>query len=404
MTRPRLLFVTPRFPYPLIGGGPLRVFNLVTQLSKRFDVTLLALYSPRKPAQKEALSPTGAHETICIPHSSAKAALSVLGALTGRAPLNVTFYNSATLQREVDRLAPLHQVNIFHTIRVSQTWRGQGMGVSVLDMCDAIGFNSAQTASRGNFLSPWRILNAIDAPRTIEFERREVGRFDLTTIHTEKDAQRVGMPQDKLLISTQGVNFSRMNFVPPTERSGRSIALIGKMDFFPNWHGALWFIGNVLPRLPEDMQLKIIGFCPEKKRTILEKFPRVIVTGQVASLDEAAKDCFAAIAPMHVATGIQNKVLEYFSMGLPAVISSPVSQGLLGQAQGAYVRADSIEEWVDGIMKYASDPGVALGMAKAARAYVEHCHDWGRIGKEYLARLDSLLEARAAGSYKSWLS
>jgi glycosyltransferase involved in cell wall biosynthesis len=391
MTRPRLLFVTPRFPYPLIGGGPLRTFNLVTQLSKKFDVTLLSLYSAAKPIQMDAVLPTGIRELICIPHSPVGAAFSVLRALPRHAPLNVEFYRSSALQRQVDRLVPQHHASIFHTIRVSGTWQEQGSGPAILDMCDAIGFNSAQTAGHGGFLSPWRRLSAIDAPRTVDFERREIARFALTTIHTEADAERVGIPEGKLLVSTQGVNFSRMNFLSPEGRRGRSIAMIGKMDFFPNWHGALWFIENVLPRLPADIHFKIIGFCPPKRRAILEKYPRVIVTGQVASLDEASADCFCAVAPMRVATGIQNKVLEYFSMGLPAMVSPAVSQGLLAQAEGSYFKADGSEDWANSIMTCAGNLDLASDMARRARLYVEQCHDWDRIGAEYVERLDSLL-------------
>src|SRR4030095_12056893 len=98
----------------------------------------------------------------------------------------------------------------------------------------------------------------------------EVARFDLVTLHTQADADRIGVPRDKLLLSTQGVNLAALPWRDPAARTGSCVALIGKMDFFPNWHGAEWFAREVLPRLAPDIRLKVIGDCSPKIRARLQ--------------------------------------------------------------------------------------------------------------------------------------
>jgi glycosyltransferase involved in cell wall biosynthesis len=394
MARRRILFVTSRFPYPLIGGGPLRVFNLISQLSKEFDVTLLTLQNSAQRSSAE-LSSTGVTNVRCFRHSLAEAGLATAGALLSGFPLNVAYYRSAALSRDVDKLAPEHDLCIFHLIRTSPAWRRQAEVPAVLELCDATGANFAQTAAHGHPLSPWRLLSAIEAPRTVRFERSEAARFDLVTLHTRADAERVGIPPERLLISTQGVNLSALNWLAPNRRHGRAIAMIGKMDFFPNWHGARWFAANVLPLLPEEVRLKIVGDCPAKIRALFKDIPRVDITGRVDSLEDATKDCFVAIAPMMVATGIQNKVLEYFALGLPTVMTPAVASGLLPAAEGGYHVATTEDDWARALRTILSDPESATYMARSSKTYVERCHNWDSIGREYVDRLNRLLGGSA---------
>src|SRR5690606_8395819 len=126
----------------------------------------------------------------------------------------------------------------------------------------------------------------------------------------------------------------------------------------------------------------------------LESLPRVVVTGRVASIGAACADCFAAVAPMRVATGIQNKVLEYFAMGLPSVLSPSVASGLLEDAEGGYQVADvqDAAEWARLLTAVAERPANYCKQTEIARRYAIEMHSWDRIGADYIARLRSLMD------------
>lgn len=390
MRRRRLLFCTSRFPYPAIGGDRQRVFNLVRQLSRCFDVTLLTIGTGDEKQKEQLIADTGVCELHCVPHGPTQVFRGLFYSLLGGEPLQVGYYRSKSMEKRVSDQVRRHDLAIFHLIRTARYWQGQSQIPAVLEMCDAVSENFAQTARQGIPWSPWRLISAIEAPRTSRFERREVARFDLTTLHTHKDAEIVGVLPRNLLISTQGVDLSRFSYRPPSKRMGRQIVLIGRMDFFPNWHGAEWFAREVLPQLPSDVNLKVVGDCSAKIRSRLESIPRVIVTGRVDSIQSACDDAFAAIAPMHVATGIQNKVLEYFAMGLPSVLSPSVASGLLASANGAYISEQSATGWADAVCRIAEAPASFDGMTRLARDYATHEHSWDRIGKEYIDRLNRL--------------
>lgn len=395
MTRPRLLFCTSRFPYPVIAGYGLRVFNLTSQLAKFFDITLVSLGSPPSKDIEEFKDRTGIIAIHCIPHGRITSLCGVIKALLTGKPLQVGYYSNPAFESLIRELTPKTDIGIFHLIRTSSVWKGDSSLPVVLEMCDAISANFSQTTQEAAWWSPWRVISAIEAPRTLRFEKGECKRFNLITMHAHKDAVYVGIPDSKLLVSTQGVNLTELPYKSPKGRSGRSIVLIGKMDFFPNWHGAEWFAKTVLPLLPNDVTLKVVGDCSAKIRSRLEALPRVTVTGRVESLSVACDDAFAAIAPMYVATGIQNKVLEYFAMGLPSVVSPSVASGLLPSSQGTCYSATTPQEWSAAINRITSDLDAAERMTQLAREYALREHSWDRIGEEYVQRLQQLLAYRS---------
>jgi glycosyltransferase involved in cell wall biosynthesis len=392
----RLLFVTSRFPYPPIGGDRLRVFHLARLLARGFDVELIGLGSVSAPEVDAFCAATGVRSAQAIAHSRGQAVRGAARALFSDAPLQVGYFRNAALDAAVARSAAGADALVCHLIRSSEAWHGQRNITAVLDLCDAISSNYAQVVRTTNRLKPWAWVSRIEGPRVRRFEQHEIARFDLLTLVSAADALSLGAPPDRTMLLTQGVDLGRMAYLQPGQRQGQALALIGKMDTFPNRSGALWFAREVLPRLPQCMHLKLIGDCPVALRHEFERMDRVEVTGRVPDIAAACADCFAAVAPLQVATGIQNKVLEYFALGLPSVLSASVARGLLVESAATYLEANSPEQWVESLGHLASNPGDAAAMAQRARRYVEQHHDWDRIGAAFVQRIRQSMAANAA--------
>lgn len=391
----KLLFLTSRFPYPITSGERLRVYQLLKELGRRFAVTLVA-FDPGDAAAERALrEQTGVAELRLVRQSPVERVGGALRALVQGEPLQVGYFGSRAMADLVARLAPEHDALFCHLIRRAADCLPAPKQPRVLDMCDALSENYRQTAEDGAWWSPWTWISAIEGPRTARFERRQLGEFDLVSMVNHRDAARVGIPQEKLLVLTQGVHLPAYQFVPPGARRGVGVALVGKMDFYPNRRAALWFARNVLPSLPEPAFLKLVGECPPRLKAEFEAIPRVVATGRVPSIAEACADCFAAVAPMQVATGVQTKVLEYFALGLPAVISRSVAGGLKAESEGVYLAADEPREWIDALASLRAGGDVVEARARAARAYVERHHDWKAIGGALAERVEGLLERSA---------
>jgi glycosyltransferase involved in cell wall biosynthesis len=99
---------------------------------------------------------------------------------------------------------------------------------------------------------------------------------------------------------------------------------------------------------------------------------------------------------MKIATGIQNKVLEYFALGLPSVVSPSVALGLLPQSTGCFLSAQSADQWASAILALKNRTVDSEEIARHAFRYVRECHSWDAIGSEYSARLQLLMDGRVA--------
>jgi glycosyltransferase involved in cell wall biosynthesis len=394
--RPRLLFVTSRFPFPPIGGDKLRVFHLIRLLAREFDVDMVSLGQANATDVQAFCQATGAKTAKAIAHSRLQALWGTWRALLSGAPLQTGYYRSAALDAAVARQVPQTSVIVCHLIRSSAAWQMQRAIPAVLDLCDAISSNYAQVVQTASARKVWTWVSRMEGPRVARFEQHEIKRFDLLTLVSQADVDQLKVPANKSLLLTQGVALEDFHFLPPPQRQGASLALIGKMDTFPNRNGAIWFAREVLPLLPSRMRLKLIGDCPDSLRREFQQFDRVDVTGRVANIAEACADCFAAVAPLDVATGIQNKVLEYFAMGLPTVMSASVARGLMAQAQGTHVVAGSASEWVRSLNEMTDNPDRAHDMALRARAYVQQHHSWDQIGTQFVQRIQASMAAHAA--------
>jgi len=394
----KLLFVTSRFPFPPVSGERLRAFQLVRFLSRRYRVTVAALAPPENRAIDQLMEESGCAHVMVARHSAGERLFGAAQALLDGSPLQVGYFRSRGMRKLVAELAPAHDLVIFHLIRRAEEWSLARGIPRVLDMCDALSENYRQTAANGPRLSPWTWVSSLEARRVAAFEREIPEHFDLVSLVSLRDGQSVSIPPSKLRIATNGVSLPDYPFTSPAGRTGRGIALVGKMDFYPNRTGALWFAREVLPSLPQGVFLKVVGDCSRKLGREFQAIPRVQVTGRVSSISAACRDCVAAVAPMEVATGIQNKVLEYFALGLPAVISPSAAGGLMEQATGVCAVARTREEWIAALHVALRGGDDVEGMARAARLYVERHHDWDRIGHSYCKDLDALLLARERSS------
>jgi glycosyltransferase involved in cell wall biosynthesis len=387
----RLLFVTSRFPYPPVGGDRLRAFHLARLLALHYEVELLSL-SP-VPVDETTLQAFLAASGVAVARAIAqprwRSITGAAGALLAGQPLQVGYFRSPHLERAFGQALEHADMVLLHLIRTSALWQRQRGVPAILDMCDAISENLHQAGRNGRWWSPWTWVCRLEAPRLQRFERAQARAFELVSFVAAVDCDVLGLKEPQAFVLTQGVDLQHYPYLPPRQRRGNAIALIGKMDTYPNRSAALWAARELMPLLPQ-FRLKVVGDCPAALRDQLQALPGVEVTGHVESVAEACNDCFASVAPLEVATGIQNKVLESFALGLPMVLSKSAARGLLPASAGAYLTAETPRQWADAVLALSAGGDDILHMAQQARTYVEQHHTWEAIGDTLFARLERL--------------
>jgi len=387
----RLLLVTSRFPYPPIGGDRLRVFHLARLLARDHEVELLSLDTGHMDEETVAAfcRTSGVTRASSFRHPRWRAWIGAAQALIGGLPLQVGYFQSPRLQAAFDEALKRSDLVVMHLIRTSALWHRQRDIPTLLDMCDAISENLVQVVRHGKPWSPWTWVCRIEAPRLRRFELAQSAKFDLVSFVAAADRALLGLREPHAFVVTQGVDLPSYPYRSPSARQGNTLALIGKMDTYPNRSAALWLVRVLMPLLP-GLRLKLVGDCPPSLRKQLMAFPGVEVTGRVDSIARACEDCVMSLAPMNVATGIQNKVLESFALGLPVVLSASVAQGLLPDSAGCYRLAETPQEWVAAIEDLLRDQAASATMADKARDFVERHHGWDAIGANLAARLRAI--------------
>jgi glycosyltransferase involved in cell wall biosynthesis len=167
------------------------------------------------------------------------------------------------------------------------------------------------------------------------------------------------------------------------------------MDYWPNIEGMKWFIESVFPRVRASfpaVRLRIVGGRPGRDVRRWGEDPNIEVTGFVPDVREYVARADVCIAPLRVARGIQNKVLEAMAMGKSVVCTSGAYEGISADPRSDLCVADTEQAFAEAIISLLKDPDRASELGRSARQFAEQTYSW----EANLRRLDELLEAPQA--------
>jgi hypothetical protein len=163
------------------------------------------------------------------------------------------------------------------------------------------------------------------------------------------------------------------------------------MDYYPNQESMFDFCQRTLPRLQSrrpSLKLLIVGADPTPAVLRLADLPGVTVTGSVPDVRPYLRRSALMIAPLNIARGTQNKILEAMAMGVPVVTSRIAAAGVDATDGQHFLAASTPEEYVDAIMRVIDDPQLRQRLSIAGRERMLTHHDWARS----MSRLDKIVE------------
>ncbi len=384
----RLLVLSPRFPYPMIGGDRLRIAHISKGLSDSFELTLLSLCET-----EEELSfpfPDGLFSRVhrvYLPRW--RSYLNAARAIPTALPLQVAYYRSPEFQAEVDRLLPQHDAVLAHTIRIGRYVEGCPEP-AVLDMADAVSMNYQRVAELRDLRGWKKIVYSFERKRLLRYEQSVLHKFRRVWLVSDVDRKFLAQdPGKHVEVIPMGVDLLRRPF---GIRNGDAIAFIGKMATLQNQDACFHFVRDIFPRIRELVKVKfrVIGDIPNRVADKLLAYPDVEVTGRVDDIGEAISGAFCGVCPLRAGAGIQNKILEYMALGLPCLTSRVGLEGLNAIENEHLLVYDNAEEAAGKIIALHSDPGLRAKLAQKGRALVERFYDWNNLYPRFKA---SILDA-----------
>lgn len=380
-----LLFLAHRLPYPPDKGDKIRSWPILRHLAARHRVHLGTFYDdPRDAAHVPVLQQICA--SVCaLPLWPWQGRIRSLAALATGEAMSARYFRDRRLMAWIDdtvaRFAP-HAAFVYCSAMAPYV-TGLAFGRRVIDMVDLDSEKWRGYAAVGGMLAP---LYRREAHRLLALERRAASEFDATLFVSDGEAELLERhaPEaaDRVHVMPNGIDLDRFNpdraYPNPFPRGRRAVVFTGAMDYWPNVDAAYWFGTEVVPRLRRrwsNTDFWIVGANPARAIRRLCGDANIRVTGRVADVRPYLAHADLAVAPLRLARGIQNKVLEAMAMAKP-LVASPAALAAFGFARNDEVLAASTPaEFVDMIAVALSAKGRAIGLRGRARIAAEYRWD-----------------------------
>tara|TARA_R110002110_G_scaffold91264_1_gene237387 strand:- start:44572 stop:45804 length:1233 start_codon:yes stop_codon:yes gene_type:complete len=394
-----LLFLCHRIPYPPNKGDKIRSFHLLHHLSQYFDIYLGTFVDDPDDWPYADDVRKYCRDALFVDLKPLQAKLCSLTGLLKRQALSVPYYSNRQMQTWVDSTVEANSIK--HVIAYSSPM-GQYVINSdweysrkVVDFVDVDSDKWQQYAQQKRWPLSW--LYRREARRLLDYEKTLAAEFDagLFVSSAEAALYRQLDPKSaaKIGFYNNGVNA---NYFSPDESRESAlpsgvpcVVFTGAMDYWPNIDAAVWFAEHVMPLLREQvpaLEFYIVGSNPARAVRELAELPGVSVTGRVEDVRPYIQHAVAAVAPMRVARGVQNKVLEAMAMARPTLVTTKGLEGIDAKHGQHVLIADSPEQYVNMLAGLLNDSCVGLG--HAAREFVKRHFDWDNNLPEVVLLLD----------------
>jgi sugar transferase (PEP-CTERM/EpsH1 system associated) len=386
-----VMFLVHRLPFPPDKGDKIRSYHLLRHLSEHYAVHLgCFIDDPNDEQYMHELEPMCASVHVCKLNPLFGRLRSVTGLLTRQA-LSVPYYFDAEFARWVQQV--FKAKDIASIVAYSSPMAQYAMGPEfrscrrIMDFVDVDSDKWAQYAAKKSFPLSW--VYSRESRRLLEFDRAVAEEFDASIFVTGEEVALfsglVPEVEGKLYAVPNGVATDY--FDPAVESSSpypdnvQAVVFTGMMDYWANVDAVTWFAKEVFPAIranhPES-EFWIVGGAPTNDVQELGQLEGVQVTGRVPDVRPYLKHSACVVAPLRIARGIQNKVLEALAMGRHVVCTTQAATGI-GDAQSPppVNVADEADEFARDVSVALRNGADATSSSRAREYAVQH-YGWGR--------------------------
>ena len=391
-----ILFLCHRLPWPPSKGDKIRSYHVLRRLAERHRVYLGTFVDD--PADWRYLADV---ESVCAevcvrPLRPWQARGRALAALARGEALTVGCYHDRVLQGWVDRLVAERKVDLAlcYSSGVAPLVMRHARLPRVMDFVDADSDKWRQYAEAHHGVT--RMIYRREARRLVAFEREVAMQFDGNLFVSETEAaffrRLAPAAAAKVYGVANGVDAVYWNpqrdYPDPYRPGERVMAFVGAMDYRANVHAAQWFVQEVWPRVSAarpDARFYIVGSRPAREVQSLGRLAGVTVTGRVEDVRPYLAHAHAIAAPLRIARGIQNKVLEALAMEKVVLATPEAWEGIDDFVGRMGCISDSPEAMAAEALRWLDQPQPVR--VPAARAMVQSRFDWARNLDAYEAVL-----------------
>ena len=382
-----ILYLVHRLPYPPNKGDKVRSYHLLRHLLKSHRVFLGTFIDDPEDDQYlptvRALCPDLHVERL---HPRLAKVASLAGLASGE-PLTLAYYRRASLQRWVQAIAAQHPLQASVVFSSAMAPYAQALVPAVPMLVDFVDVDSVKWSQYApNHRWPLSWLYRREGHALLAYERAVAAQAHQSFFVTphEVDLFLRLAPECRRTVQVMSNGVDADFFMPHAARTspfvgdGQPVVFTGAMDYWPNIDGVVWFATEVLPRLRARwprLHFYIVGRNPPPPVRALAS-ASVTVTGTVPDVRPYLQHAAAVVAPLRVARGIQNKILEAMAMERPVVTVSECADAIGAHAEQGLLRADTPQAFEQALQPLLDIPAHSAVLGAAARRHVLQRFSW----------------------------
>jgi sugar transferase (PEP-CTERM/EpsH1 system associated) len=393
----RIFYICRRVPFPPDRGDKIAAFNAIRHLAARHEMHVFCLGDGVQDLANISGLQAYAKSVSAAPVDEFTIKLRALAALVTGQPLSVAALNESKLhdaiQKKFTELRP--DLIIVYSCNMAQFAEHFPNVPRIMHFGDLDSLKWPQYAERSSIPLNW--IYAIEARRLLGYERHIAQIFSHALVHTEiekHDFERL-IPGIPVAVVGNGVDLDYFRSAGEAKKPA-SMVFTGVMDYRPNIDAVVWFCDEILPIVQANIPAANFTICGSRPAPAVRRLAKrrgVRVTGWVADARPYLDRAEIFVAPLRMARGVQNKLLEALAMGLPCVASTAARSGTAVADGQGILATDEPREFARHVIDLLGDSDGRAEMARRARAAAVANYRW----EVQLACLDQVIAAAVSG-------
>lgn len=382
----KILFVSAVFPYPLYSGGQIRIYNLLKELSGRYEISLFSfIRNDEEQKNIDALSFCKHVETIYRGH--AWQPRYVLRSVLGKYPFLLSTYAGKAMRDELMKALKQDSYDLIH-IEPGYVWPS----LPAHSLPIVVGEHNIEHTIYEEYVRqfpivPLRPLLFADVLKLMFWEKKIWQSANHVVTVSEDDKNHVSgvVDSSKISVVPNGVDLQQFPFVQKKEKKdGQTFLFVGNFLWMQNLDAVKYLLTDIWPAVKEmypNATLRIVGKrMPESLRGRVSD--GIILLEYVEDIVDEYQKADILLAPIRIGGGTKFKILEAMAMGVAVVTTTKGIEGLDVVNRKELYIADSVDDTVAAVRELLTNALKRNAIVRAARHVIEEKYSWKNIAKK----------------------
>ena len=378
----KLIYLTSRFPYPINKGDKLRSYHQIKELSKQNDIYLISLSETKIP--KSSIDELDKYcKSVHIYHISLiNRFFNLFKTFINNRPFQVNYFYNYKIQKKIN--SNIYNINPDHIfcqlVRTALYVKDEHSVPKTLDYMDALSKGLERRIKISKFWQ--KPFVKMEWQRMKRFENLAFEFFNNHIIISSSDRNEIAHINNKNIeIIPNGIDTNYFQKIKT--KKIYDLIFIGNLSYVPNIEAAKYISKSILPMLKEkipNIKILISGSNPSKKVLRLSN-DNIEVSGWVDDIRETYCTGKIFFAPMSLGSGLQNKLLEAMSLGIPCITSNLCNKSLGGTHMKNIIIGNNSEQYISQILNILGKPKLMIEIGKNGSKYVNTKFSWENSNK-----------------------